>query len=551
MASQPKIFRFMEERDAIISEVAERISHEKTHGALNAPPGSANSLEYVLNEVAYLEMQRLEKGGSKLDLRPYGYFHELARTVGRAGDDEKKRLIRELALLYSEDVAGRFTPRVYRFASQILPMGLGLVFNAQRPSTLLRNLGRLSDHIIIEGELDRCKRLIELGTLVVVPTHSSNMDSIVVGYSLEASGLPPMTYGAGKNLFTNPLLSYFMHNLGAYKVDRRIRHGFYKDVLKTYSEVLLERGYHQLFFPGGTRSRSNHIERKLKLGLLGSAITAYRNNLEGGRARPNVYVCPLTINFHLTLEAETLIAEALRQDGGARYIIEDDESSDIPRVLEFVMKMMRMDQTLYMRFGEPMDPFGNRVDDEGRSLDARGRVIDIERYLWVDGRIAADAERDAEYTRQCGAAVADAFRRHTVALSTTTLAFTMFRMLEAMYPHLDLYQILRVAKGEVLPHARVLESLGRVLAELKTLAAAGRIRLAQDVSTLDVASLARRGAEILAMYHRTPVLVGRQTGYEVGAPNLLYFYGNRLVGYGLEAAAKAGVAPVVEPVHTA
>ena len=102
--------------------------------------------------------------------------------------------------------------------------------------------------------------------MIHVPTHLSNLDSVVFGFALERGGLPPATYGAGKNLFTNPVLSYFMHNLGAYRVDRRLRHALYKDVLKAYSCVLIERGFHSLFFPGGTRSRSGGVERRAQAG---------------------------------------------------------------------------------------------------------------------------------------------------------------------------------------------------------------------------------------------------------------------------------------------
>ena len=96
--------------------------------------------------------------------------------------------------------------------------------------------------------------------------------SIVLGYALMREGLPPVSYGAGKNLFTNPIISFFMHNLGAYRLDRRIKAGLYKDALKSYSTVLLERGYHSLFFPGGTRSRSGMIEQHLKC----TRITAHQ-----------------------------------------------------------------------------------------------------------------------------------------------------------------------------------------------------------------------------------------------------------------------------------
>jgi glycerol-3-phosphate O-acyltransferase len=84
----------------------------------------------------------------------------------------------------------------------------------------------------VQGDVELLRRLQNEGSLVFVPTHSSNLDSIVLAQALEISGLPPVVYGAGKNLFTNPIISFFMHNLGAYRVDRRIRVGLYKDILK-------------------------------------------------------------------------------------------------------------------------------------------------------------------------------------------------------------------------------------------------------------------------------------------------------------------------------
>src|SRR5207237_3189672 len=127
------------------------------------------------------------------------------------------------------------------------------------------------------GQVADLARLARTGTLILTPTHLSNLDSIAIGFALERTGLPPCTYGAGKNLFTNPLLAFFMRNLGAYRVDRRIKHDLYKDTLKAYSSVLLEHGYHSLFFPGGTRSRSGGLESRLKLGLLGTGLEATVN----------------------------------------------------------------------------------------------------------------------------------------------------------------------------------------------------------------------------------------------------------------------------------
>ena len=113
-------------------------------------------------------------------------------------------------------------------------------------------------------------------------------------------------------------------------------------MLKTYSSVMIERGYHSLFFPGGTRSRSGMVESRLKLGLAGTAIEAYARNAiraEPRRAPRPIFFVPVTINYALVLEAETLIDDYLKEAGKARYIIEDDEFSQLDRWLAFFRRL--------------------------------------------------------------------------------------------------------------------------------------------------------------------------------------------------------------------
>ena len=100
--------------------------------------------------------------------------------------------------------------------------------------------------------------------------------SEVVARKVERIQLLPFLYGAGLNLFSNPLTSFFMHSLGAYTVDRRKADPLHRETLKEYATVALEGGGHNLFFPGGTRSRSGEIESRVKLGLLGGPPSALR-----------------------------------------------------------------------------------------------------------------------------------------------------------------------------------------------------------------------------------------------------------------------------------
>src|SRR6185295_9932059 len=121
---------------------------------------------------------------------------------------------------------------------------------------------------------------------------------------------------------------------------------------KAYSSVLLERGYHSLFFPGGTRSRSGGVEEKLKLGLAGTGLDAFVRTARAGRAR-KVFFVPATINYLLTLEARTLVDDFLAEVGQSRYIIEDDESTRVERVVTLVRKLILTQGSIVLRFCDP------------------------------------------------------------------------------------------------------------------------------------------------------------------------------------------------------
>ena len=218
------------------------------------------------------------------------------------------------------------------------------------------------------------------------------MDSLVLGYAIYRLGLPPVIYGAGLNLFSNPL-SAFMHNL-RYTVDRRKRDPLYKRVLKEYATMTLELGYDNLFFPGGTRSRSGAIERYLKLGLAGVGVRSYVNNLRNGRASPNIYFVPVTLSFQLVLEAETLIDDFLKEVGKSRYIITDDEFSQASRVYDFMTQLMRLDSKVFATFSEPMDPSAITSMRMG-NLDPRGRRVDASKYALWQGEYQTLAARTA------------------------------------------------------------------------------------------------------------------------------------------------------------
>jgi glycerol-3-phosphate O-acyltransferase len=523
--AENRLERFNSDRERLLAEVERRVVARRV---AQAKAGGDHSLEYVLNDVAFHEIRRHEASKNGHSGEATARWRDLSRRLLAMSDEDKQSELRSLVGFYGKDVVGNFDPRVYKFATGIGPSLLGFVFNPiSSLSAGVAAMRNLDARITADGEVELARACAERGTIVVTPTHSSNMDSPAIGLGLLRAGLPPVTYGAGKNLFSNPFISFFMRNLGAYRVDRRLKFELYKDVLKEYSTVLLEHGYHSLFFPGGTRCRSNLVEKHLKLGLLGTTVTAYKNNVREGAPNKRIYIVPATINYRLCLEAETLIDDYLAETGKSRYIITDDEFSRVGRMIEYFRKLLVHEGSVIVRFGRPLDVFGNDITDDGESIDRAGRVVDPASYVrGASGEVTDDDQRDAEYTRALGRRLAAAYPRLTVFHATHLVARALFDGVARVAGTRDIYKLLRLAPGQAaLPMTTVLEDLARLRARIAATPAWGAEHpmLAPQAAPAIIEDAVRA----LSTYHTRPIVAQRGDALHVEDMKLVYYYQNR------------------------
>lgn len=538
-----------EDQERILTELEGRIAERVT-----ARHQRGQRFDEVLQSSLYFELRRLkEEPSSSRKAADEAFWRELSRNMRGASDRVHRDLVRRAASRYGHEIAGNFNERVYQAVTRAGVPGLGLLLNALSPKRLLSGLPELpkiEDAVILQGELEHLRRLHEVGTVILVPTHVSHLDSIIVGYALWRLGLPPFLYGAGLNLFSNPLIGFFMHNLGAYTVDRKKSDPLYKEVLKEYCTLTLEAGYDNIFFPGGTRSRSGAVEKKLKLGLLGCGLGAFVNNLLRDKPNPRVFIVPATLSFQLVLEAETLIDDFLKEQGKSRYIITDDEFSNPKRVFDFVRQLFSLDSKIFFTVGRGVDPFGNLVDDDGNSLDPNGRVVDPVRYVLRDGVPAHHAQRDAEYTREVGEQVTRAFLQDSVIQSTHVTARAIFDVLRRQNPGLDLVKLLRAGgQHEDMRLGEVYEGAARLLEELRGLAARGGVRLGSVVETGSADEVVADGLAHFAIYHTKAAATRRGDRVFPTDRALLFYYQNRLEGYRFER--RGGMTPALSPDHRA
>lgn len=502
----------------------------------------------LVAETYYAERYRMKNEPWKVDPKDEGDFWKKIKSRLKANRNHAKdspefadmneKLMRQVLTSYAEEVTGDFKIPTYRFARKITNLGFAPLFSAANEGFfrgIFNPKKTLQEKILLTGQLEMVRELAKKGTVLLLPTHFSNLDSLLLGWGIDALGLPAFTYGAGINLFGHPVLSYFMTRLGAYRVDRRKKHRTYLTVLKHHARMALENGCHMLFFPGGTRSRNGAIEAKLKLGLLGTAFEAQRNLILKNQADyKKIFVVPMVTSYHFVLEARNLIDQELKRSGQERYLLLKDDFASVFKSLNFIWKFFGSKSEVLMQYGKPMDLFGNPVNIEGESLDPFGRPIDIAGYFKSDGKVTADPQREAVFTRNLGKVILKSFLAENTVFSSHLVAFTAFQHFKSAHKSLDIYELLRIPEEDMvisMPafRTKVSANLGR----LRELAEKGKVRLADHLDQ-DLESVIEHGVRNLGVYHHKKPLYRDQQGFLASQDlKLLLFYHNRLKGYGL------------------
>lgn len=536
------ISRLSEDREGFTNEVKQR-----TKERLKEKFPTEKALRDELARVLYQEKIRLTEKAWKADPpdeRQFwngikSKFIKLDHLGERLPTLSEEAILDEIVDRYVNEIVGQFEPSAFNLARAILPQFFGRVLSAAPGKwlkTIAGNVKTIHEKIPISGDVEKIRHLSTKGTVVVVPTHFSNMDSIMVGWILNEMGLPAFTYGAGLNLFSIGLLSYFMSRLGAYKLDRRKKNTVYLETLKLYSTVALQRGAHSIFFPGGTRSRSGTLEKRLKLGLLGTAIEAQKLHFKNypEETAPRIFVVPCIINYHFVLEAQGLINDYLKDTGKERFLKENDEYSTSVKLIRFMLKFFSASSSLSVSFGEVMDVLGNKVDDEGNSYNHLGQKIDVKRYFMTAGELKDDEQRDAEYTKILGERIVENYYKYNIVLTSHLVCFTVFELMRKKYKDVDIFTLLRTPVEEVsIPYAEVVDGVNRLKEKLKEMQEAGEVQLSPELRW-NADKIIEHGMKNINLYHTVSPL--EKEGDKMGSEDLklLYYYRNRLDGYGLE-----------------
>jgi glycerol-3-phosphate O-acyltransferase len=205
--------------------------------------------------------------------------------------------------------------------------------------------------------------------LVLVPSHRSYFDFLIVSWLFYQNFLVPPHIAARENMAFGPF-GFLFRRAGAFFLRRSFDDPLYKEVFRSYVSYLVKEGFTQEFFIEGGRSRTGKILAP-RLGMLTWDVEAFV-----GSARRDLFLVPVAITYERLVEEISMVDEL---EGGEK-----------PK--ESMLGLVRARKYLQRRFGsvhvsflEPIslaDSLGAQrerfaaADDEETAADMR-RFVEV------------------------------------------------------------------------------------------------------------------------------------------------------------------------------
>jgi glycerol-3-phosphate O-acyltransferase len=210
-----------------------------------------------------------------------------------------------------------------------------------------------------EAGLDRLRAHAKEGTLILLPSHKSHMDYIVLAWVLYRHKMPLPAIAAGDNLNFFPMGPIF-RRAGAFFIRRRFSGDrLYSAVVDAYVRRLIRDGSGLEFFLEGGRSRTGKLLPP-KLGLLSIVVDAAL-----GVPTRTTWFCPVSIGYERFIEEKAFVREL---SGGEKA------REDVRGLLKAMDLMVDRYGRLSVQFGKPLC-----LSDVLLDVDAASKPDDLAR----------------------------------------------------------------------------------------------------------------------------------------------------------------------------
>ena len=301
--------------------------------------------------------------------------------------------VRRKADGYIEEIAANYRPAFIKVASAIVGWIIRAMFD-----------GFTTNHDI----LNRVKSMSQKGPLMLIPSHKSHIDYLILDYVLYHNNLPVPHIAAGKNLSFWPMGPIFRSG-GAFFLRRSFRGAvLYSKVFAEYIHKLLEEGYNIEQFIEGGRSRTGKLLMP-KLGLLSILLNAFKNG-----ACKDMLIVPIYVGYDRIIEEKSYLHEL----GGGQK--EPENILQVIRARKFLKKRYGK---IYIQFHDPLS-VNQLLNQHDRHLtDMTSKEIN-------------------SFTRNLGYQIINAINRVTVVTPHGLVAGAVLNFSKDKFSSTELYSVL-------------------------------------------------------------------------------------------------------------
>ena len=206
-------------------------------------------------------------------------------------------------------------------------------------------------------QLERVRKVLSEHPAVILPSHKSNLDALVIPVALHENGLPPTHTFAGINMAFWPFGNLY-RRAGRIFIRRDTKGDpVYRWVLRQYLGYLVEKRFTLEWYIEGTRSRTGKLAPP-KMGLLRYIADACRE----GRT-DDVAMIPVSIMYDQLHEVGEFASEAV---GSTK------KAEGLGWLVKFVKSQHGHFGRIYVRFAEPISlraAIEDRVSSEGLDME--------------------------------------------------------------------------------------------------------------------------------------------------------------------------------------
>jgi glycerol-3-phosphate O-acyltransferase len=276
-------------------------------------------------------LRREEKPVEGASLRPVYRIEELV-----VRDPEVQSVVRELAGGHARSerrLQRRARSYLREIAANPSPTALAVL-----DVIVSRLFQRLFDRFEVHG-LERVAQAAKLSPLVLVPSHRSHFDYLILSWLFYEQHLVPPLVAAGENLSFWPLGPIFRRGGGYFLRRSFAGDRLYATVFRRYVQQLIKDGATQEFFIEGSRSRSGKTLPP-RLGMIGMVLEAYARGV-----RRDVFLVPVGFSYERLVEERSVV----------------DERAGSKKTGENLLGLLRARSVLRERFGSATVRFGEPI----------------------------------------------------------------------------------------------------------------------------------------------------------------------------------------------